>query len=84
MKTYQITQDFGKGSKGYEYFDVEDDSTVEIIEKIALETQIKSYNNRMSGWFGKAKEKPTLKVKEYCNIKHKPLKNGIMIYIKWY
>ncbi len=83
MKTFQIVQNFGKGSLAFEYFDMDDNSSlIEVLNK-AHEVQEKSYNERRSGWFGKALEKPTIKVKEYSRTNNKIIKDGISFSFKW-
>ena len=83
MKTFRIKQNFGKGSLGFVYFDIED-SDIEIIRKKAYDTQIEDYQSRTPGWFGnRPKESPTIRIEEYCTETRKPLKNGIKFSFKW-
>ena len=81
MKTFQITQNFGQSSYGWEYFDIHDNATKEEIEKEAIRVQKLDYKNRFSGMSGKSMERPTIIVKEYKNGR-KP-KGGIQFSTKW-
>lgn len=83
MKTFQIIQDHGGGTKGFIYFDVLEGESLSAIEEKAIRVQQEDYKNRFSGWFGKSPERSVLSVKEYCGKKHKPLKGGIQFKIKW-
>ncbi|AIT65727.1 hypothetical protein [Flavobacterium psychrophilum] len=81
MKTFQITQNFGQSSYGWEYFNMPDNATKEEIEKEAIRVQKLDYKNRFSGFSGKSMERPTIIVKEYKNGR-KP-KGGIQFSTKW-
>jgi hypothetical protein len=83
MKTFQITQNFGQNrGLGFEYFDMDDNATIEEIEKQAIRVQKNAYDNRFPGFFtGKALERPTIRVMEYLNGR-KP-KGGIDFKTKW-
>lgn len=83
MRTFQITQNWGKGTLGFIYFDVEDSSTEKEIEAKAIFEQKKDYKDRYSGFGGKVPERPTIVVKEYCNKTHKILKGGFRFKTKW-
>jgi len=81
MKKFQITQNFGQSSYGWEYFDIHDDATKEEIEKEAIRVQKLNYKNRLSGFSGRALERPTIIVKEYKN--GRKTKGGIQFSTKW-
>jgi len=82
MKTFQITQNFGQnGGLGFEYFDIEDNATIEEIEKEAIKVQKNEYDNRFPGFVGKSLERPTIRVMEFLNGR-KP-KGGIDFKTKW-
>lgn len=81
MKKFQIRQNFGQKSYGFEYFDMPDDATYPEIEKKAIEVQKLDYKNRFSGFGGKSREKPTIKVAEYSD--GKKVKGGIRFKTKW-
>ena len=82
MREFQITQNFGeKGGLGFEYFKMADNAPLEAIEKEAIKVQKNDYDNRFSGFAGKALERPTITVKEYLNGR-KP-KGGIEFKTKW-
>ena len=83
MKTFQITQNFGKGSKGYVYFNICDNYSIDIIKKEAIRVQIKNFEDRLSGLIVKAKEKKSIVIKEYCNKKNKVIKEGLNFSVKW-
>jgi hypothetical protein len=81
MKRFQITQNFGDSCYGYEYFNMPDNATKEEIEREAIRVQRFDYENRFSGFLGKAMERPTIIVKEYKD--GKKVKNGIAFSTKW-
>ena len=83
MKTFQITQNFGKGSFCYIYFEVEDKTEENEIKEKAILIQKKEYEERMSGFFGKVREKPKILIKEYCKETHKIKEEGISISARW-
>lgn len=82
MKTFQITQNFGGGSLGFIYFDINSDN-INVISQEAINVQQKDYADRMTGLFGKATEKPTIKIKEYSREDKGVVKSGISFSTKW-
>lgn len=83
MKTFQVTQNFGGGSLGFLYLDVEDNTTDDQIKKEAVDLVIQDYDKRRTGFFGKALEKPTILIKEYCRETHKVLRGGQKLKTRW-
>lgn len=81
QKTFQITQNFGDSSYGYEYFEMPETATIKEIENEAIRVQKLDYKNRFSGFSGKAIEKPTITVKEYKD--GKKARGGIEFKTKW-
>lgn len=84
MKTYQITQNFGGGSLGFLYLDIEETAAEDQIKKKSAEMVQEDYDKRISRWLtGKALEKPTLLIKEYCRETHKVLRGGKKLKTRW-
>lgn len=81
MKTFQVTQNFGDSCFSYIYFDMPYSATIDEIESKAIEVQRIDFNNRFSGFTGKQKEKPTIKISEYY--KGKKVKDGVKFSTKW-
>lgn len=83
MRTFQIIQNFGQGSLGFLYLDVEENTTDDQIKKQSADLVREDYDKRFVGWTGKALEKPTILIKEYCRETHKVLRGGQKLKTRW-